>query len=49
MRSRTIGAHYYVPNTYRINAPAKMDENEAELTSDLLFVEFGEVFQSMVS
>ena len=34
MISQNIGAHYYVPNTYQINAPAKTDENEAELTSD---------------
>ena len=32
MRLRTIGAHYYVPNTYQINAPAKTDEIKAELT-----------------
>ena len=34
MRLQTIGAHYYGSNTWPINVPATMDENEAELTSD---------------
>lgn len=44
MRLQTVGAHYHVSHTCRINSPAKMDENEAELTSDHFeLVEFREV------